>query len=328
MTKVVVSHNMAEEAMSFLEKEVDELVVTNGGSPEQLLPELYNADGVIVRIGSIDEDLMAKCPKLRVIGRTGVGYDDIDVKAAAARGIPVTITPGANSRAVAEHTFALILAAAKNIVMMDRATRKGNFNVRNERSCMELYGKKIFLVGFGNVGKIVSEYAVAFGMEVSVYDPFISSGSITGSGYEYITSLNEGLSQADIVSLHLPLTPETKGLFTEKLLEQIKPSAVIVNCARGGLIDEKALVKMLEKGRFYGAATDVFSKEPPSADDEIFLAKNLTISPHNASLTREAVLSVHKMCAESIIAVLDGKRWDLVADKSVYNHDRWRIEER
>ncbi len=141
MTKIVVSHNLAAPVMEYLRMNVDEVVVPDTAETDKLLPHLKDADGVIIRIGAITKDVIAQCPKLKVIGRSGVGYDDIDIQSATKNGIPVTITPGGNARAVAEHTFALILAAAKNIVKMDIATRAGDFYIRNTRNNVELYQK-------------------------------------------------------------------------------------------------------------------------------------------------------------------------------------------
>ncbi len=322
--KVVVSHSLAEPAMDYLRSRVDEVVITKGGGRDELLPELEDADGVIVRIGSITGEMMNRCPRLKVIGRSGVGYDDIDVPAASSLGIPVTITPGGNARAVAEHTFTLILAAAKNLVAMDGATRKGDFSIRTSRTSMELYGKNLFLMGFGYIGKLVAGYAAAFGMTVSVYDPFVPAQSVEDMGYRSVSHIPEGMNRADVVSLHLPLTEETENLFSREYFSLMKKRSILVNCARGGIVDEAALKEALDSEDIYGAGLDVFTIEPPPADLAVLSSRNLTVSPHNASLTEEAVLSVHRMCAESIVSVLNGTRWDKVADASVYDHEKWR----
>ena len=324
MSKIVVSHSLAAPVMEYLRMNLDEVVVPDTADPIQLLPHLLDADGVIIRIGAITEDMIEQCPKLKVIGRSGVGYDDIAVTSATKHGIPVTITPGGNARAVAEHTFALILAAAKNLVKMDIATRDGDFYIRNTRNNVELYGKRLFLVGFGFIGKLVASYAQAFGMSISVYDPFLTAKSVEKLGYEYVSSLEDGVKNADVISLHIPLTEKTKGLFDTKMIALMKTNSIIVNCARGGIIDEQALKQALDDGKIYGAGIDVFSIEPPPTNLDIFHTQNLTISPHNASLTQEAVISVQQMCAESVVAVLAGIMWEKVADINVYNHEKWR----
>ena len=324
MAKLVISHSFVDSAMDYLRDKIDQVVVTNGGSPEELLPELRDADAAIVRIGSITGAMLEECPNLKVIGRSGVGYDDIDVVAATKKGIPVTITPGGNARAVAEHTFSLMLAAAKNLVRMDVATREGNFGIRNERSCVELFGKELYLIGFGYIGKLVAGYATAFGMSVAVYDPFISPEAVTDLGYKYVKDLSEGVKTADFISLHVPLTKETKDLFSTEYFSLMKKKSILINCARGGIVNEDALKEALDSEQIYAAGLDVFSAEPPSKDMAIFQAQNLTVSPHNASLTEEAVVSVQQMCAESIVSVLDGNVWEKVADKEVYKHPRWK----
>ncbi len=161
-------------------------------------------------------------------------------------------------------------------------------------------------------------------MKISVYDPFISKDIVENLGYEYVSTFKEGIKNADIISLHIPMTEKTKGLFNAEIIALMKDNSIIINCARGGIIDEKALKDALADGKLYGAGLDVFSIEPPNPDLEIFHAQNITVSPHNASLTEEAVISVHQMCANSVVAVLDGKVWDMVADKKVYDHQKWR----
>lgn len=326
LAKIIVSHNLAAPVMDYLRSKVDEVVVPDSADTSVILSYLKEADGAIIRIGSITGEMIEQCPNLKVIGRSGVGYDDIDVTSATKHGIPVTITPGGNARAVAEHTFALILAAAKNLVAMDIATREGDFYIRNSRNNVELYGKKLYLVGFGFIGKLVASYASAFGMSILVYDPYISAETVEEFGYEYVTSLLDGVPQADIISLHIPLTEKTKGLFGTEMLALMKKNSIIINCARGGIVDESALKQALDADHLYSAGIDVFSEEPPPAELPILQAKNLTVSPHNASLTEEAVISVHQMCAESVISVLEGNMWKKVADSKVYEHERWRTK--
>ncbi len=324
VAKVLVSHNLAKPVMDYLRSTVDEVIVPDTADPELLLPHLKDVDGAIIRIGSITGEMIEQCPKLKVIGRSGVGYDDIDVASATAHGIPVTITPGGNARAVAEHTFTLILAAAKNIVRMDNATRDGDFYIRNTRNCVELYGKTLYLVGFGNIGKLVASYASAFGMNVAVYDPYVSASTIEELGYQYVRELKEGVAIADIISLHIPLTEQTRNLFDAAMIANMKKGSILINCARGGIVVESAMSEALASQQLYGAGIDVFSEEPPSKELPILSAQNLTVSPHNASLTEEAVISVHQMCAESVVSVIEGKKWDKVADKKVYEHSIWR----
>ncbi|MBN2860654.1 MAG: hydroxyacid dehydrogenase [Sphaerochaetaceae bacterium] len=326
MSKLVVSHNLAAPVMDYLRKQIDEVVVADSADQDILLSHLKDADAAIIRIGSITGEMLRQCPNLKVIGRSGVGYDDIDIVSATEQGIPVTITPGGNARAVAEHTFTLILAAAKNIVRMDIATREGDFYIRNTRNCVELYEKTLFLIGFGHIGKLVASYADAFGMKVAVYDPFLASSVVEGMGYQYVPVLEEGVKEADVISLHIPMTEETKGLFDVAMISKMKKNSILVNCARGGIIDEEALISALGSGHLYAAGTDVFSVEPPPQNLPLLKAENLTISPHNASLTEEAVISVHQMCAESIVSVIQGNKWEKVADRRVYEHSIWRYK--
>ena len=173
MAKVVISHRLHDDGMAVLEKAGVEVVITNSGDPKVMLPELKDADGVIIRIGSIDRETMEQCPKLKVIGRPGVGVDDVDVEAATELGIPVVIAPGANSRSVAEHAMAMMFACAKDMIRSDKEMRNGNFGIRSSYKAYELGGKTLGLLGYGHIGSIFAGMAAGIGMKVLVYDPFI-----------------------------------------------------------------------------------------------------------------------------------------------------------
>ena len=175
MAKVVISHRLHDDGMAVLEKAGADVVITNSGKPKDMLPELLDADGLIIRIGSIDRETMLKCKNLKVIGRPGVGVDDVDVEAATELGIPVVIAPGANTRSVAEHAMAMMFACAKDMVRCDKEMRKGNFAIRSEYKAYELNGKVLGLIGCGHIGNILAEMATGIGMKVLVYDPFVKA---------------------------------------------------------------------------------------------------------------------------------------------------------
>lgn len=323
MKKVVLTHRLYEAGMQLLDGKVT-VSITNTGKPREMLPELVDADGLIIRIGSIDRSAMLAAKKLKVIGRPGVGVDDVDVCAATELGIPVVIAPGANTRSVAEHALALIFAAAKDILNSDKQTRSGNFNVRNSYKAFELLGKRLGLVGYGNIGRELAKLCSAIGMKVMVFDPFVKQEAIEQLGYQYEKELDELLRNADVISLHVPLTDKTKNLIGEREFGLMQPHTVLVNCARGGVIDEQALAEALKANKIHSAALDVLAVEPVKPQDPLALLENTVITPHMAGLTKEAAAGVSTMAVEGVLAVLRGEQWPYVANKEVYEHPIWR----
>lgn len=323
MKKVVISHRLHDDGMAVLEKANVKVAITNNGEPKAMLPELLDAEGLIIRIGSIDRETMLAAKNLKVIGRPGVGVDDVDVEAATELGIPVVIAPGANTRSVAEHAFAFMFAAAKDMIRSDKELRKGNFNIRSSYKAFELYGKTLGLVGYGNIGSILAKMSASIGMNVVVYDPFVKPEVIEKEGYQHETDLNAVLKIADVISLHVPLTPKTKHLIGAAEIAVMKSNAILINCSRGGIIDEIALAKALENNQIHTAATDVFSNEPVTADEPLFQYDNIIVSPHMAGQTREAASGVATMAAEGVIAVMNGERWTKVCNPKAYEHPRW-----
>jgi D-3-phosphoglycerate dehydrogenase / 2-oxoglutarate reductase len=323
MKKVVISHRLHEDGMKILEEAGANIVITNSGDPKVMLPELLDAEGLIIRIGSIDRETLLQCKNLKVIGRPGVGVDDVDVVTATKLGIPVVIAPGANTRSVAEHALTLILACAKDIVHSDKELRKGNFGVRSSYKAYEIYGKTLGLIGYGRIGSILANMASALGMKVVVYDPFVKKEAIEKQGYQYELELREVMKISDAISLHVPLTPETKGLIGETELRLMKPTGIIVNCARGGIIDEKALAKALKNNWIHSAATDVLVAEPVTPAEPLFSYDNMIVTPHMAGQTKEAASGVAKMAAEGVMAVVNGKKWEKVCNPKAYEHSRW-----
>lgn len=323
MNKVVISHRLHDDGMAVLEKANVKVAITNNGDPKAMLPELLDAEGLIIRIGSIDRETMLAAKNLKVIGRPGVGVDDVDVEAATELGIPVVIAPGANTRSVAEHAFAFMFAAAKDMLHSDKELRKGNFGVRNNYKAFEIYGKTLGLIGYGNIGCILAQMSASVGMKVVVYDPFVNPSVITEQGYQYETELNAALQIADVVSLHVPLTPKTTNLIGTTELKLMKSSAILINCSRGGIIDEVALANALESNQIHTAATDVFCHEPTPLDEPLLKYDNIIVSPHMAGQTKEAASGVATMAAEGVVAVMNGQRWQYVCNPKAYEHPRW-----
>ncbi|MBE0603941.1 MAG: hydroxyacid dehydrogenase [Deltaproteobacteria bacterium] len=327
MDKVVLTQRLHEAGMKVLEGKVDVRVVDTG-KPKEMLPELLDADGLIIRLGSIDRETMTAAKKLKVIGRPGVGVDDVDVAAATGLGIPIVIAPGANTRSVAEHAMALMFAASKDMLNCDRKTRAGDFTVRNRFKAFELAGKTVGLVGCGNIGRELARLCAAIGMKVAVYDPFVDGKAFEREGYRHEKTLEGILREADVVSLHVPLTDKTRNLIGGRELALMKPSAVLINCARGGVVDETALAEALRSDRIHGAGLDVFSTEPVPAENVWAGLDNVIVTPHMAGQTKEAAAGVSTMAAEGVLAVLAGKRWPHVANRAAYDHPRWKGGER
>ena len=270
-------------------------------SLESYLPHLAGADAVILRTQPMPASAVAAAPKLKIVSRHGVGYDAVDVKALSARGIPLAIVGDVNSRAVAEHTLMLMLATARKAAAHDAAVRRGDWNVRNRFETVELDGKNLLLVGFGRIGRRVAELARAFGMTVSAYDPFVAADVMAKHGVRPAADLVKALGSADYVSLHMPGSTAGAVIFAEEIAA-MKPGAILINAARGGLIDEVLLDRALREGRLGGAGLDVFKAEPPAPDHPLLSNDKVVLSPHAAGLTAECAA---RMAISSVQNVLD-----------------------
>jgi D-3-phosphoglycerate dehydrogenase len=275
-------------------------------SSETYVPLMADAEAVLLRTQPMTAQVIAGAPKLKIVSRHGVGYDAVDVPALDARGIALSIVGDVNSRAVAEHTLMLMLAAARKTVTYDRASRAGQWQIRNRFEAGEIDGKTLLVWGFGRIGRRVAQLARAFGMEVMAHDPFVTAEAIRAGGAEPAASLDAALAAADIISLHIPMAPGGPVIGAHELA-RMKPTAILVNAARGGLIDEGALDKALREGRLAGAALDVFAEEPPTTSNPLLTNECVTISPHNAGLTAECARRMGMAAAQNIIDFFAGK---------------------
>lgn len=324
--KFVMTQAVCPEGLQMLDGVADVYVADNQ-DPNNYLDEMKDADALIVRIAKCDGHAIENSPNLKVIGRTGVGYDSVDVKTATAHGIPVVITPGANNRSVAEHAVAMMFALSKNLVEAQQEMCKGNWEIRGAKKAFELEGKTIGILGLGAIGREKAKICEGCGMKVAAYDPFLSKEQVEGYGAVYYENYEDLLKVSDVVSIHVPLTDETKNMISKKQLTEMKKTALIINCSRGGIINETDLVEALKAGEIAGAGTDVFCSEPPKTDDPLLNCPNLIVSPHSAAQTREAVIKMAQMCVKGCLAVAEGKKWPFVADKSVYDHEKWKDAE-
>lgn len=267
---------------------------------------IHRADGLVVRTQPVPAETIEKATKLKIVSRHGVGYDAVDVAALNMRGIPLAIVGDVNSRPVAEHAMMLVLALAKKIRTYDAATRGGDWALRNRFDSRELDGKTLLIVGFGRIGRHVAHMASGFGLKILAYDPGLTPEAIQAAGAEPVVLLMDGLSRADIVTLHAPKTGETP-LIGSSQLAAMKRSALIVNTARGGLIDEAALGDALESGQLAGAGLDVFSEEPPVVHHPLFDRDDVLFSPHTASLTAEAAIRMAVMSVQNVLSYFEGR---------------------
>lgn len=285
--KVLISDKISEDGIEYLEKEEGLQVVNRPGlSPEQLLEEIHDARALIVRSKTrVTAQVIGAAPRLRCIGRAGAGVDNIDLTAATRQGIVVMNTPGGNSISVAEHTLALLLSLVRKVPRGDASIKRGEWK-KAELTGSELSGKTLGILGLGKIGSIVARRARGFGMPILGYDPFVNERYAEDLEVE-LCGLDEALSRSDIVTLHLPDNDETKGLIDRRRLELMKPSAFLINAARGALVDEEDLARALENGRLAGAALDVFRDEP-RVHPRLASSDKVVLTPHVAGSTVEA----------------------------------------
>ncbi|MEU3995977.1 phosphoglycerate dehydrogenase [Streptomyces fungicidicus] len=267
----------------------------------ELLARIAGADALVAGMDPVTAEVMDAAPRLKVIAKHGVGTDTIDVAAARDRGIPVVFAPGSNSRAVAEYTFGLVLDAARRISVSHTAVTEGGWP---KLFGPELHGRTLGVVGFGRIGRLVAGYARAFGMSVLAHDPYVPDDAVTGADAEP-AGLDALLARADVVTLHLP--PAGEPLLDAARLEAMKPGAILVNAARGGLVDDTALADALHSGHLAAAALDAFAVEPLPAGHVLRTAPRLTLTSHMAACTPEANRAMGLMVAEDVLRVLAGE---------------------
>jgi D-3-phosphoglycerate dehydrogenase len=302
--KVLVTDGLAEEGLALL-RQAAEVDVRSGLTPPQLLETIGEYDALVVRSATkVTAEVIAAGEKLRVIARAGTGVDNIDVEAATRRGILVVNAPGGNTVAVAEHTLGLMLALARHIPQADSALRAGRWEKRHLEG-VQLYNKTLGLIGLGRVGTAVATRAQALGMKVIAYDPFVSVDQAQRLNVR-LCSLETLLAEADCVSIHAALTDHTRNLISREKLALMRPTAYLINCARGGIVDEEALSEALAQGSLAGAALDVFAREPLSADHPLLASPRVVITPHLGASTKEAQSQVSLDIAEQVIAILQG----------------------
>jgi D-3-phosphoglycerate dehydrogenase len=304
MTRVLVAENIGSSGIELLEEHFD-IEVANGWSPEELADRIGEYDGILIRSATkMNANLIERAARLRVIGRAGVGVDNVDVPAATKRGIVVANAPQSNVVTAAEHTMALLLALARNIPQA-HASLTGGVWERSKFSGTELYDKTLGILGFGRIGQLVAQRARGFGMRVIAFDPYVSAERYRELGVEKADSSDEVYASADFLTLHLPNTPDTKGWLDATALAKCKDGVRVLNVARGPLVVEEDLRAALDSGKVGGAALDVFSEEP-ATDNPLVGHPNVIVTPHLGASTAEATDRAGYQAAEQVIAALSG----------------------
>lgn len=307
--KIVYSDHLFEDLD--LEREMFAEVdgeVIDGEATDTPLEELVrDADALVVMYHPVDAELISKMPKVKIINRSGIGYDIVDVKAATERGIYVTNIPDYCISEVADHAIAMMLAMQRKIVFYNERIKAGEWNLNAGWIMHRLEGQTLGLVAFGHIARAVCKRAKAFGMKVIAFDPYLNDTDILEGGAEPVHTLEELLVRSDVVSVHAPLTPETRGMIGEKELALMKRGSFIINVARGGIIEEKALLKYLEAGHIQGAGLDVFSHEPPLPGDPLPAHPLVVCTPHAAWNSAESELERRRKSAADVIRALKGE---------------------
>ena len=276
-------------------------------SANNLKKELADVSGIVLRTAQMPNEVIDACPNLQIIARHGVGYDNVDLNYLNKKKIALGVTGTANAVSVAEHVMTFFLQLTKNIHLSDELTRKGKFQEKgNLPSFFELYQKNVLILGFGRIGQAVAKRCLGFEMNVYVYDPYVSKDTIEKMGCHSI-SIEDSLKLADFVSVHLPLNGETRNFINAKSFQEMKDSCVIVNTARGGIINEQDLYQALKDKKLRAAGLDVYEQEPPPSDHPLFDLSNVLLTPHNAALTLECRMRMAVEVCETVSFYLKNK---------------------
>ena len=304
MSNILFTENVDPAGPELLEKAGFELIMADRDS--RIIEEnIKDAEAVLTRIYELPSDLLETGKNLKIVSKHGVGYDNIPVAWCKAHHIAVTVTPGANSQSVAEHTITLMLALAKNLMTVTRAYKKIGFAAKNSAPGMEILGKTLGIIGVGHIGTRVAKMALGLGMKVIAYDPYVTE---VPTGAVLTNNKEEVIQKADVLTLHPVLNEETRNIIGKKELSLMKPTAFLINCGRGPLVDEPALIEALQQKKIAGAGLDVTWSEPCSPDSPLFQMENVILTPHYAPTTRESARNVSLAAAQNILDVLAGKK--------------------
>ena len=282
--------------------------IINDVSEENLINILPQYDGCTLRVSNLTENILKKCNKLKVISRHGVGYDNVHLETLKKKNISLMITANANAIAVAEHVMYMMLSISKGIVSHDNSVRKGLFKKGiKDIQTLELNKKEILIVGFGRTGKSLIKICKSFDMKINIFDPYVDNMMINSFGCNKVNDLNVAFKSADYISLHVPLNDKTKNLINMNSLKNMKKNTIIINTARGGIVNEKDLDKALREKIIFGAGIDVFEKEPINLDNPLIKNDRVLLSPHSATFTDECKIRMAKQTVQNLIDFFKNK---------------------
>jgi len=317
MIKIGIIQNIHKDGIDLFKSNKNfEYEIIDDLSKENLLKKLPLFDGITLRTSKLDADLLSSAKKLKVISRHGVGYDNVDTAYLKQNNISLLITATANAYAVAEHVFYMMLSISKNFLNLDKETRQGHFKKNFDAfPTFELFNKEILIAGFGRIGKNLIKKCIGFDMKVKVYDPFVSEKEVNSFGGTKVADFNSAITSADFVSIHMPLNSKTKNLINYQLIKTMKKSSVIINTARGGIVNETDLDKALNENLITGAGLDVFEKEPVDTSNPLLKNNKVIMSPHTAALTNECKIRMAKETVQNVIDFFENTLHDTMKVK-------------
>ena len=307
--KIAVIEEIHKDGLNLLDRHPDfEYELITDVSESNLIKKLPNFDACTLRVSKLDGKILKHCNKLKAISRHGVGIDNVDLDYIKKNNVSLLVTATANAVAVAEHVISMFLSISKSISKYDEEVRKGNFKLNADKiQTFELLNKNILIAGFGRIGKKLISRCLAFNTKVYIYDPYVDEKIIKEFGGIKVDKIEDGLKNADYVSLHMPLTNETKNLVNYSVLKTMKKNSILINTARGGIINELDLDKALNEGLIFGAALDVFSQEPIEKDNPLLKNKKVILSPHSATFTNECTSRMGIETTKNIIDFFENR---------------------
>ena len=306
--KILVIQNIHQEGINLLKGNSSYEFEIFDEINEDLKQKIVDCDAISIRTAKLPNEIISSAKKLQVISRHGVGYDNIDLKSTKEIGATLTITATANAVAVAEHVMFMLLNISKRKDMYDQSVKLGKFNDRNKLpKTIELWGKNILIAGFGRIGQALIKRCLGFEMNVFVYDPYINDEKIKSLGGKKVNDIKEAVKEMDAISLHIPLNDETKNIINYDLLRSMKKNCIVINAARGGIINEVDLDKALRENLIFGAGLDVFETEPPKSDNPLLKNDKVFLSPHTAAFTEECMIRMGKETIQNIIDFFEKK---------------------
>jgi len=309
MKKILIIQPIHESGIELLKNNINyEFEIIEDTEISNLKSKIVDCDAVSIRTANLPAEAINAGKSLKIISRHGVGYDNIDLKSSKDKNITIAITATANAVAVAEHVMFMLLNISKRKNMYDDCVKSGKFNERNKLpKTVELWNKDILIAGFGRIGKALIKRCLGFEMNVFVYDPFVNSDVIENFGGKKVENLEDAIKKMDAISLHVPLTEKTKNLINYELLKTMKKNCIIVNAARGGIINETDLDQALNENLIFGAGIDVFEKEPPDENNPLLKNDKVFLSPHTAAFTEECMTRMGIETIQNIIDFFDNK---------------------